>query len=271
MKHRITKPSKRLGQHFLKDENILKNIAETAGINKDDLVIEIGAGKGQLTKYLTDVAGLVIAVEIDKRLIKFLSSLNKENLKIYSGDILKLDIEKTIRENGKNKAIIVGNIPYYLTSPLIIKLIEKRDSISRIVLLVQKEVAERLAAQPGTKAHGSISIYTQIYTKIDIIDFVNKKKFFPVPKVDSAIIKLQIREKPLISVKNEKAFFPFIKKSFQFRRKKLAKVLAWQLGQKRENIEKIFSNLKLNPDFRAEDLSINDWTKLFDTLNALKK
>ncbi|MFH1288618.1 MAG: 16S rRNA (adenine(1518)-N(6)/adenine(1519)-N(6))-dimethyltransferase RsmA [bacterium] len=256
----------KLGQHFLHDESTLEQIANTAEIKKDDLVIEIGAGKGQLTKHLVGKAKKVLAVELDEKLVKVLLYLKYENLRVYSGNILKLDLGCLIKENGFDKAVIIGNIPYYLTSPLVVKLIEKRKSFSHIVFLIQKEVAERLSAKPGTKDYGSLSVFTQFYADVEMAGFVGREKFLPPPKVDSAIVKLRVREKPLIALDDENTFFSFVRESFRFRRKKITKVLSWQTQKEKKDIEKIFSSLKLDTNLRAEDLSVTDFYKLFKVL-----
>ncbi|MEW6087312.1 MAG: 16S rRNA (adenine(1518)-N(6)/adenine(1519)-N(6))-dimethyltransferase RsmA [bacterium] len=256
----------RLGQHFLRDEKILEQIADTAEIAKDDLVIEIGAGKGQLTKHLVQRAKKVLAVELDERLVKYLLSLKYDNLSIIACDILKLDLPALIKENGFEKAVITGNIPYYLTSPLVVKLVEGRKNFPLIVLLMQKEVAERLSAKPGTKDYGSLSIFTQFYTDVETAGFVGKNKFLPPPKVDSAIVKLKTREKPLISMNDEDTFLSFVRKSFQFRRKKAVKVLALNLNREKEEIEKVFSLLGFNENLRAEDLPVYDFYALYKAL-----
>lgn len=257
---------RRLGQHFLHDGSILEQIADAAGITKDDLVIEIGAGKGQLTKHLVGKARKVLAIELDDNLVKYLLSLKYDNLKIIACDVLKVDLETLVRGNGFEKAVVVGNIPYYITSPLVIKLTEWRENFSSIVLLMQREVAERLSAKPGTKDYGSLSVFVQFYMDVEIVGFVDRRKFSPPPKVDSAIVRLQIRESPLIALDDEDAFFSFVRESFQFRRKKAVKVLAWQLDREKEDIEETFSSLGLGTDLRAEDLSVMDWYRLYELL-----
>lgn len=256
----------RLGQHFLHDEDVLGQIADAAGITKDDLVIEIGAGKGQLTRHLASRAKKVLAIELDDNLVKCLLSLKYNNLKIVGCDVLKANFGALIKENGFEKAVVVGNIPYYITSPLVVRLIEGRKNFSGIVLLMQREVAERLVAEPGTKDYGSLSIFTQFYTDVEIVGFVGRGKFSPPPKVDSAIVRLRVRERPLIVLDDEDAFFSFVRKSFQFRRKKAVKVLAWQLGKEKEDVEETFRSLGLSADLRAEDLSVTDWYKLYELL-----
>lgn len=256
----------RLGQHFLHDEDVLEQIADAAGITKDDLVIEIGAGKGQLTRHLVCRAKKVLAIELDDNLVKYLLSLKYNNLKIVGCDVLKVNLEALIRENGFEKAVVVGNIPYYITSPLVVKLIKCRKNFSAVVLLMQREVAERLSAGPGTKDYGSLSIFTQFWTNVEIVGFVGRRKFSPPPKVDSAIVRLRIRESPLIAMDDEDAFFSFVRKSFQFRRKKAVKVLAWQLSKEKEDVEETFRSLGLGTDLRAEDLSVVDWYRLYRLL-----
>lgn len=253
-----------MGQHFLRDESVLEEIAEAAEISKDDLVIEVGGGKGQLTKHLINRAKKVLCVELDEDLVRVLSFTKYENLNIISGNILELDLVSLIKENGFEKAIVIGNIPYYLTSPLVVRLMENIKYFTRIVFLIQREVAERLNAEPGTKDYGSLSIFTQFYTDVEIIGFVGREKFKPPPKVESAIVKLSVREKPLIALEDEEAFFSFVRSSFQFRRKKAAKVIAWHLQKEKEKVEAVFGSLDLDTNLRAEDLSVHDFYKLFE-------
>jgi 16S rRNA (adenine1518-N6/adenine1519-N6)-dimethyltransferase len=255
-----------MGQHFLRDESVLEEIANAAEITKDDLVIEVGGGKGQLTKHLITRAKKVLCVELDEDLVRVLSFTKYDNLEIISGNILELDLVSLIKENGFEKAIVIGNIPYYLTSPLVVKLIENIKSFSRIVILIQKEVAERLCAKPGTRDYGSLSIFTQFYTDIEIVGLVGRDKFKPPPKVESAIVRLSVRDKTMIAMEDEEAFFLFVRKSFQFRRKKAVKVLAMHLQKEKEDVEKVFVSLALDTNLRAEDISVYDFYKLFKAL-----
>ncbi|MDD5773120.1 MAG: 16S rRNA (adenine(1518)-N(6)/adenine(1519)-N(6))-dimethyltransferase RsmA [bacterium] len=259
-----------MGQHFLRDESVLEEIAQAAEITKNDLVIEVGGGKGQLTKHLITRAKKVLCVELDEDLVRVLSFTKHDNLEIISGNILELDLPSLIKKNGFEKAIVIGNIPYYLTSPLVVKLLENIRYFTHIVFLIQREVAERLGAKPGTKDYGSLSIFTQFYTDVEIVGFVGREKFKPPPKVESAIVKLSVREKPLIAMDDEETFFSFVRKSFQFRRKKAAKVIAGHLEKEKEDVEKVFGSLNLDTNLRAEDLSAGDFYNLYKEL-VLKK
>lgn len=240
------KPKKSLGQNFLIDKNIVQKIIKTADINKNDIVLEIGPGKGALTKELAKVAKKVIAIEKDERLA---SLLKIENVEIITGDALK-DLPKI-----KGKYKVAANIPYYLTSFLIRKLLEMENNPQEIVLLVQKEVAQRICAQPGKMNLLAVSV--NYYAKPTIEGFVSKNCFWPKPKVDSAILKM-------IPLKRKKDdfFFQTVRAGFSQPRKQLINNLSSGLKIKKERVEYVLNKAGISPKSRAQELSINDWLKL---------
>ncbi len=240
------KPKKSLGQNFLIDKNIVQKIIKTADINKNDIVLEIGPGKGALTKELAKLAKKIIAIEKDERLA---SLLKIENVEIITGDALK-DLPEI-----KGEYKVVANIPYYLTSFLIRKLLEMENKPQEIVLLVQKEVAQRICAQPGKMNLLAVSV--NYYAKPTIKGFVSKNCFWPKPKVDSAILKM-------IPLKRKKDdfFFKIVKTSFSQPRKQLINNLSSGLKIKKERTEYVLNKSGINPKSRAQELNINDWLKL---------
>lgn len=259
--------SKRLGQNFLIDDVVINNIIEAAQIEKNDLVIEIGPGLGTLTSNLLQNAGKVIAIELDDRMIKILSDRFKlyNNFKLLHEDVLKVDLNNLIKEN-KNDLLnvkIVANLPYYITTPIIMKLLEDRLKILSITVMVQKEVADRLTASPGDKLSGAITYSVQYYANAEKVVFVDKKSFIPSPEVDSEVIKLQIRKNPIVAVKNEELFFKIIKASFMQRRKTLMNGLINSgIITDKEKIKRIFNEVEIDEGIRGEKLSIEKFAKL---------
>ena len=229
-KYAIT-ANKRLGQNFLIDDNTIDAIIESSNISKEDLVIEIGPGLGTLTKYLLEDAGKVICIELDTKMIKILEDRFSlyDNFEVINNDILKVDLNKLIYEN-KNKGIkrvqVVANLPYYITTPIIMKLIEDKLDIESITIMIQKEVADRLTAIPGEEDTGAITYTINYYTKPFKIYNVDKTSFLPVPEVNSTIIRLDILKTPSVKVKNEKLMFKIIKTVFMQKRKTLLNGLA---------------------------------------------
>jgi len=258
------KPKKRLGQHFLIDRNIANIIISSADLKKEDTVLEIGAGRGELTEYLCKICN-VIAVEIDKNLYNILREKFQtfNNIRIIQNDILKIKFE----ELKVNKVKVIGNIPYYITTPLIFKLIENKEYLDICLLMVQKEIAKRIVSKSGSKDYGVLSIMTQCYVEPKIIKIVSKNCFYPKPKVDSAIIKFSVMDKPRYDIKDENLFINLVRTSFQQRRKIFKNALL-RLGYKEEIIKKVFNDLKLDLKIRGEDLSIEQFIKFS---NLLKK
>ena len=259
--------NKNLGQNFLIDESVIIDACDSANINKEDLVIEIGPGLGTLTKYILERAGKVICVELDERMIDILKErfFLYENFEIINEDILKVDLHKLIKEE-KNENIknvkIVANLPYYITTPIIMKLLEERLDLQSITVMVQKEVAERLIAVPGEKFTGAITYSVYYYADSENGRVVDKSSFIPEPSVESEVINLKIRENPPVNVNNEKLFFKLIKIAFMQRRKTLVNSLSNSGFIEKNKIIEILKQLNINENIRAEKLSIQDFANI---------
>lgn len=268
------KMAKGLGQNFLVDKDILNQIVDAAQIVDTDCVLEIGPGIGVLTEELCKNAKSVIAVEIDKRLIPILNvTLFKyENLKIINEDILKVDLRSLLFENfGSNKAKIVANLPYYITTPIIMKLLEERFNIESIVVMVQKEVAERIVASPGGKDYGALSVAVQFYADASIIVNVPSDAFVPAPEVLSAVIRLDILDKKKVEVDDERLFFDVVKASFGQRRKTLLNALSGgNLNLSKEEIRSVLEECKIDEKRRGETLSLDEFANLANTILKFK-
>jgi len=264
---------KSLGQNFLVDLNILKNIVTCAEIDDQTGVIEVGPGIGALTEQLAKSAKKVVAFEIDQRLLPILKdSLSPyKNVEIIHQDILKADVRKTIQEqfSDVNKIMVVANLPYYITTPIIMKLLEEQLPITGLVIMLQKEVADRMSAEPGNKNYGSLSIAVQYYTEAEVVMNVPKTVFIPQPNVDSAVIRLTKRNHPLVTVLNEEFFFTVTKSCFAQRRKTILNNLTSQLPlgkEKKEIISRILEGLNIDPTRRGETLSIEEFARLSNDL-----
>lgn len=264
---------KGLGQNFLIDTNVLRNIVEHAGLTKETGVIEIGPGIGALTEQLARNAQKVVAYEIDQRLFPILKDTLSpyDNVRIIHEDVLKADIQAMIQTElaGSKEIMVVANLPYYVTTPIIFKLLEEHLPIRGIVVMMQKEVADRISARPGTKDYGSLSIMIQYYTLAETAMIVPKSVFMPQPKVDSAVVKMLLREKPAIAVKNEPFFFQVIKICFAQRRKTILNNLASGLPNgklKKTEILKGMAKAGIDPARRGETLSVEEFGALSDAL-----
>lgn len=259
---------KSLGQNFLIDTNILHNIVESAELNQDKAVMEIGPGIGALTEQLCRAAGRVTAVEIDQRLLPILADTLSPypNVSVVHGDVLELDLHKVFREQfaGYDKVSIVANLPYYVTTPILMKLLEERLPIENIVVMIQKEVAERIAAKPGSKDYGSLSVAAQFYAEASVEMIVPASVFVPKPNVDSAVIKLAIRQKPVVDVLDEAMFFRVVRASFAQRRKTLLNNLLNNLFRKdqKEAVIQLLETIGIDPVRRGETLSLDEYAKL---------
>jgi len=270
------KTKKRLGQNFLVDESIINKIISEAALNSDDTVIEIGAGAGFVTEKLAEIAKKVIAVELDEDAIEVLQQFPYENIEIIHKDILKTDISALVQEPVK----IIANIPYYITSPIIAHLLGEIDEreeknknrycIKEIILMVQYEVAKRIIAneKSPSKDYGLLSILANYRAETEFICKVPSKSFYPAPKVDSALIKLKIRKKPLVEVENPKLFRQIIKAAFGTRRKTLKNALI-QGGFPAETVSKALEKSGINPDRRGETLSMQEFKVLTDIIDNL--
>ena len=251
--------SKKLGQNFLIDENVVNNIVEAAGIAHGDAVLEIGPGIGSLTQGLAEAGATVTAVEIDRRLLDVLAKTLEgyDNVRVVHGDILKIDISETV---GAPRYKVVANLPYYITTPIIMGLLEARMPIDVLVTMVQKEVAQRMVAVPGTKDYGALSVAVQYYTKAEIMFIVKPDSFIPPPSVDSAVIRCTVREKPPVQV-DEKIFFRVVKAAFAQRRKTLSNTLKTS-GVPAETLKVILAAAGIDGNRRGETLSIDEFAAL---------
>ena len=261
---------KKYGQNFLIDGEVLEAITEASEIEKEDVVLEIGPGIGALTEFLAKAAGKVIAVEIDDKLIPILRdglSLY-ENVEIIHSDIMEVDLPELLKEYEGRKIKVVANLPYYITTPVIMMLLTGDVKFSSIFLMVQKEVAERLVAEPGTSQYGAVTLAASYYADCNIVGTVPPSCFFPRPGVDSALIKLDCYEKKPIEVKDEKHMFSLIRASFNQRRKTLANGIKNFSGfdYSSDEIKTALEKCELKPDIRGEKLSLTDFAKLSDEL-----
>lgn len=258
---------KKFGQNFLIDSHVLDKIASAAGITKDDFVLEIGPGIGTMTQYLAASARKVFAVEIDKALIPILEDTLKEfdNVQVINQDILKVDIKKLAEEHNDGKPIkVVANLPYYITTPIIMGLFESQVPIDSITVMVQKEVADRMKVGPGTKDYGALSLAVQYYAEPYIVANVPPNCFMPRPKVGSAVIRLTRHEKPPVEVADEKLMFRLIRASFNQRRKTLANGLnnSPELSYSKEEIQQTIEKCGFKAGIRGEALTLEDFAKL---------
>jgi len=264
--------NKKLGQNFLIDDEVIDGIIDASDVNKNDLVIEIGPGLGTLTKRLLDNAGKVICIELDTRMIGILNDRFKfyDNFEVINQDVLKVDLNKLINENKNEElktAKIVANLPYYITTPILMKLLEDKLDIESITVMVQKEVADRLVDVPGGKNSGAITYGVNYYTKPEKVIDVPNTAFIPAPEVNSSVIKLNVLEKPSVEVKNEEVLFKIIKMAFMQKRKTLLNGLTnGKLGSK-EQIEKMLVDLGFDLRVRGEKLSLGDFAKIADYMS----
>lgn len=265
-KYNIT-ANKNYGQNFLIDEYTVSSIVEKANVSKDDLIIEIGPGLGTLTSILLEKAGKVVCVELDSKMIEIIKDRFSlyDNFEFIHDDILKVDLKKLISENSNfNNVKVVANLPYYITTPIIMKLLEEKLNLTSITVMVQKEVAERLAETPGGKDTGAITYSINYYTNPQIILNVSKDCFIPSPKVDSAVIQLEVLNTPKIKVSDENLFFKIIKLAFLQKRKTLINSLSNSGLQSKDFLEKMLNDLSINSKVRAEQLSLEDFGKITD-------
>lgn len=251
---------KKLGQNFLIDENIVRRIVDAAELQADETVLEVGPGIGTLTQGLAESGASVVAVELDKRLLPVLDTTlaGYDNVRVVSGDILQVDI---MREVGAPEFKVCANLPYYITTPIIFALLEKRLPMERLVAMVQKEVAERMAAQPGGKDYGALSVAIQYYTEPEIAFIVPPESFIPAPAVDSAVIVCKRRRQPPVQVCDEELFFRVVKAAFSLRRKMLSNSLK-NMGLSGEQISRWLELAGVDGKRRAETLSLEDFARL---------
>ena len=266
---------KSFGQNFLTDTNILQKIVDTAEIDKKVNVIEIGPGIGALTEFLAESAAEVMAFEIDDRLVPILADTLRDfdNVTVVNQDILKVDLAQYIAEfkNPDLPIKVVANLPYYITTPILMHLIESGIPFSEFVVMMQREVADRISAQPNTKSYGSLSIAVQYYMTAKVAFIVPRTVFVPAPNVDSAILKMVRRNQPPVEVQNEKFFFKVSKASFVHRRKTLWNNLTSHFGKSEETKSKLTAALEradLSPSVRGEALSLEEFARLADALKS---
>ncbi len=276
MKKYNIRANKSLGQNFLISEQVVNEIVESSKIDKEDLVIEIGPGLGTLTKYLLEKAGKVIGIELDKKMVEILQDRFKlyNNFELYQQDVLKIDLKHLIKKEKENtnikKVKIVANLPYYITTPIIMKLLEEKLDLESITVMIQKEVADRLIAIPGEKETGAITYAVYYYAIAEAILEVPKEFFIPEPEVTSKVIKLNIRKEPPIEVQDKELMFKIIKSAFMQRRKTLINALNnAKIFQNKEEGNQILESLKLDESVRAEKLTLENFADI--TNRILKK
>lgn len=262
--------SKALGQNFLIDGTVCPRMAEAAVCSPEDGVLEIGPGIGVLTAQLGLRAKKVVAVELDKRLLPVLEETLGEfdNIEVVNGDVLKLDLAKLIAEKFADckRVSVCANLPYYITSPVIMRLLEERLPLSKIVVMVQKEAAERLCAAVGTREAGAVTVAVQYYAEAERLFSVDRHCFVPSPNVDSAVMRLSVREQPEFSVKDEKFFFKLVKSAFAQRRKTAQNGISAGLGRPKEQVAEALEKIGLPKDIRAEKMTMADLSALADSL-----
>mgnify|MGYP001099223652 FL=1 len=267
-KYNIT-ANKNYGQNFLVDENVVSGIVQNAEVSKNDLVIEIGPGLGTLTSYLLENAGKVICIELDTHMLKILNDRFSlyTNFELINDDVLKVNLKELISQNSEFENVkVVANLPYYITTPIIMKLLEDKLNLTSITVMVQKEVAERLTEAPGSKNTGSITYSINYYTNPKTVIDVPKESFIPSPKVDSSVIKLDILQEPKIKVLDEELFFKVIKCAFMQKRKTLINSLSNSGITTKELLEKILTEMKLELRVRAEQLTLEQFGMISDKL-----
>lgn len=261
--------SKALGQNFLINPSVCPKMAQQCGIDKNTGVLEIGPGIGVLTCELAQRAKKVVAVELDKRLLPVLNETLAEfdNVKIINNDVMKMDLKSLLTEEFFGMDVVVcANLPYYITSPILMKLLEERLNLSAITVMVQKEVAQRICAGAGNRNSGSISLAVNYYAEPEILFFVKSGSFMPAPKVDSAVLRLNIRKNPACEVCDEKLLFKIIKISFLQRRKTVVNALSNNLNLSKETLLSVFDELKIEAKSRAENLTLEQFAKLTNFL-----
>lgn len=266
--------SKSLGQNFLIDEQIIDRICDGAEIGPEDYVLEIGPGIGVMTQAMAERAHKVVAIEIDRALIPVLSETLEglDNVEVIHADVMDVDLKALIAEkfDGK-KPKVVANLPYYITTPIIMMLLEEQIPVSDIVVMIQKEVADRIAAKPSTKAYGALSVATQYYSEPSIIAKVPRTVFMPQPNVDSIVIRMEIREEPPVVLDNPTLFFKVVKAAFGQRRKTLHNALnAGGFGNSKDQTADFLRSCDIDPQRRGETLTIEEFAKLANYINAHK-
>lgn len=259
--------NKKLGQNFLVDEKIIEEIIKAANISKKDLIIEIGPGIGSLTKSIIPNAGKTICIELDKKMANIISNRFKNEIEIINEDILKVDLKKIAEQNKDKNIKVVANLPYYITTPIIMKLLEEKLDLKTITVMVQKEVADRLTALPGTKKSGAITYGVYYYAKAEEVLEVLPESFIPAPEVTSEVIQFKIRKDPPVFVGDDKKMFQIIKCAFTQRRKTLLNSLVnTNIFNSKEHGSKILKEVNLKENVRPEELTLEDFARIADLL-----
>lgn len=262
---------KKFGQNFLIDGHVINKIISASDIGKDDLVIEVGPGIGSLTQEIAERAGKVIAVEIDSNLIPILKEdtlKDYDNIEYINEDILKVNINEVIKNSGYHSVKVVANLPYYITTPIIMNLLENKVNVKSITVMIQKEVAYRMSANPSTKDYGSLTLAVQYFSEPYLVANVPQNCFMPRPNVDSAVIRLNVRETPKVDVADERKFFSLIKVAFSQRRKTLLNCIynSEVFNYSKEEIEAILVKAGFDPRVRGESLTIEEFARLANEL-----
>ena len=266
------RPDKRLGQNFLIDEDVIAAIIEASGVTEDTLVLEIGPGTGALTLPLAERAGRVIAVDLDPDMIDGLrvKTFGLDNVELIHGDILETDIRQITTEgmetHGLSELRIIGNLPYYITTPIIMKLLEADTGAKSITVMMQKEVGDRIAAEPGTRASGAITYPVHYYAEVTEIADVPRECFYPVPGVDSVVLRLDLRDEPAVKVKSEEMLMRCVKAGFSMRRKTLLNALTSLGNYDKQSLSEALLAAGIDPGRRAESLSLEEFARLSDSL-----
>lgn len=270
------RPKKKFGQNFLIDERVIHGILKAAELGPGDTVVEIGPGLGSLTEHLVQRAGQVLAIEIDSQLIPLL----REKLNSYTGfklleeDVLKVNLDQAVKEafpQVKYPYKVVANLPYYITTPIIMKLLEEKYQIETMVLMVQKEVGERLRARPGTKEYGALSVAVQYYTEPELVFKVPPGAFRPIPEVASAVMKLKVRKVPLVTPQDETLFFQVVRASFSQRRKTLINALSnFFTKLSKGELTRLLEEVGIEPTVRGEELGLAQFAQIADALANLE-
>jgi 16S rRNA (adenine1518-N6/adenine1519-N6)-dimethyltransferase len=260
-------PKKRLGQHFLVDPNILNKVIRAAQVGEEDVVLEVGSGLGEMTLALAHRVKKVIAVEIDPKLVTILRKRGEHlpNMEVIKSDILKLDFKHFFKKEGQ-PIKVVANLPYQISTPLLFRFIDSKETFSTFTLMLQKEVAERLVAHPGGKEYGPLSIFVQLFLDLSILFFIKPSAFFPPPKVESAVVHMVWKDKPMIEKKHEEWFKRVVKACFGYRRKTLVNALKHSELSLPESVESRIEKIGIDPQRRPETLTIPEFAKLADIL-----
>lgn len=259
------KIKKNLGQNFLTDKNTVNKIVDAANIDKNDLVIEIGPGLGTMTRELAQRAKQVVTIELDKKLLPILEETlaDYKNVQIINQDALKVNFDQISNSSQDGKYKIVANLPYYVTTPIVMYLLESRFQISTIIVMVQKEVAQRMVAKPGGKEYGALSVAVQFYTRPEIVAKVPPTVFHPRPEVESAVVRMQILDQPIVDINDQAKFFKVVRAAFGQRRKTLLNAISnFGFNKSKDEIEKILNQCSIDPKRRGETLSLEEFAHL---------